>query len=348
MKFHPCAEIFPLMQGAEFEALVLDIKANGLRQPIILYEEKVLDGRNRWRACEKAGVEPKTKNWLGDDPLAYVISLNLTRRHLNEMQREMVAARIATLQLGSNQHKKEGASPEAPSQEDAADRLNVSRSGVQRAKLVLEKGTDELKALCDAGKIQASVAAKIAKGTPAAQHKALDKIAKGTISSSPEYDGDTWETPDDTLELVRAVLGTIDLDPASNTHAQKRVQATHWLSAKDNALEHNWVGNVFCNPPYSMPLIAQFTSKLIAEYDAGRIKQAIYLVNNCTDAGWCQTLLRRFSVCFTCGRISFLQGDGQKFATRQGQAIFYLGKHSTNFCAVFGAAEIGTVLQATP
>jgi phage N-6-adenine-methyltransferase len=175
--------------------------------------------------------------------------------------------------------------------------------------------------------------------------KTVNSVASG-VSDSPEYDGDTWETPGDTLELVRAVLGTIDLDPTSNTHAQKRVQATRWLGAKDNALEQEWTGNVFCNPPYSMPLIERFTEKLIAEYDAERIKQAIYLVNNCTDAGWCQSLLQRFPVCFTRGRITFLQGDGQKFSTRQGQAIFYLGPRVAKFHDVFGA--IGTVLQALP
>jgi phage N-6-adenine-methyltransferase len=173
--------------------------------------------------------------------------------------------------------------------------------------------------------------------------KAVNSVASG-VSDAPEYDGDTWETPDETLELVRAVLGTIDLDAASNAHAQKRVRATRWFSAKDNALEQSWGGNVFCNPPYSMPLIEQFGEKLIAEYDAKRIKQAIYLVNNCTDAAWCQSLLQRFPVCFTRGRINFLQGDGQKFATRQGQAIFYAGPRVAKFIEVF--SQIGTVLQA--
>jgi predicted DNA-binding protein (UPF0251 family) len=82
------------------------------------------------------------------------------------MQREMVAARIANMRQGA---RTDLASPEAMSQDDAADRLNVSRSGVQRAKLVLEKGTDELKALCDAGKIQASVAADLARAPASAR-----------------------------------------------------------------------------------------------------------------------------------------------------------------------------------
>lgn len=176
MKFHPCAEIFPLMQGAEFEALVSDIKANGLRQPIILYEEKILDGRNRWRACEKAGVEAKTKNWLGGDPLAYVISLNLTRRHLSESQRAMVGARIATLQHGGDRSK----SPIGGlTQEQSAEKLNVGKKSVERARAVLDSGTPELIEAVERDEIAVSAAEKIAKQSPSKQRNLVSKIKAG-------------------------------------------------------------------------------------------------------------------------------------------------------------------------
>ena len=59
LEFHPLAELFPMIEGAEFGGLVEDIKANGLRQPICLHEGKILDGRNRYLACEAAGVQPR-------------------------------------------------------------------------------------------------------------------------------------------------------------------------------------------------------------------------------------------------------------------------------------------------
>src|SRR5207302_3191577 len=82
--FHPLADIFPLLEGAEFDALVADIKANGLRFKIILHEGMILDGRNRYRAMLAAGHTPiaghfsKYKPILpGDTPLSYVVTANL-------------------------------------------------------------------------------------------------------------------------------------------------------------------------------------------------------------------------------------------------------------------------------
>ena len=92
MKPHPYADILPLLEGEAFDALVADIRANGLMEPITVYQDMVLDGRNRLRACTAAGVEPEFWEFNGDDPLAFVLSLNLHRRHLTPSQCAMVGA----------------------------------------------------------------------------------------------------------------------------------------------------------------------------------------------------------------------------------------------------------------
>ena len=85
MQSHPASQLFPLMEGADLDAFVADIAAHGLREPIVTHENMILDGRNRLLACEKANVPPSFRVWENSgDPVAYVVSMNLARRHLNE------------------------------------------------------------------------------------------------------------------------------------------------------------------------------------------------------------------------------------------------------------------------
>src|SRR5262245_35088990 len=96
LEFHPLANLFPLMMGNEFAELVADIKANGLREKITLYEGKILDGRNRYRACRETDVKVETDDFEGDETSAraFVISKNFHRRHLTAEQKREVIAKL--------------------------------------------------------------------------------------------------------------------------------------------------------------------------------------------------------------------------------------------------------------
>jgi len=160
MKFHRYSEIFPLIEGQAFDDLVLDIKMNGQKEKIWLYEGKILDGRNRYLACQRAKVKPQTKTYHGKEPLKFVLSLNMHRRHLNESQRAMVAARLTQIEA---EDRKAGApiGAGALSQSDAATTMNVGRRSVQRAAQVQEKGSKQLQDAVDAGELSVSKAAAV-------------------------------------------------------------------------------------------------------------------------------------------------------------------------------------------
>jgi N6-adenosine-specific RNA methylase IME4 len=89
--FHEIANIFPLIHGKEFVELKADIKSNGVHEPITLYEGQILDGRNRFIACQETGVQPNYVDYTGSDPVGYVISLNLLRRQLDSDQKAAAA-----------------------------------------------------------------------------------------------------------------------------------------------------------------------------------------------------------------------------------------------------------------
>lgn len=127
---HPAANCFPLLDDDAIKALVADLRARGMQVPV------VVDGRSRALAAAAAGVEVRWEPLAdGDDPVSVAISANLIHRHMSESQRALAGALLARLRIGANQHR-EGASIEAPSQAQAAERLHVSRANLQRAAAV--------------------------------------------------------------------------------------------------------------------------------------------------------------------------------------------------------------------
>lgn len=143
---------------------------------------------------------------------------------------------------------------------------------------------------------------------------------------------DEWYTPKEYIEAARSVMGSIDLDPASNDFANKTVKAKQFFTEDDNGLERDWFGNVWLNPPYSATLIKQFADKVVNS----NFQQAIVLVNNATETSWFRTLVNKASaIIFTSGRIKYYKHDGTHGVPLQGQAFLYFGNHPDVFLEEF-------------
>lgn len=173
---HPLAAIFPLLADDDMRALADDIAANGQQDPVWLYAGQILDGRNRYRACRLAGVPCRTQEYTGTDPLGFVISKNLHRRHLTESQRAMVAAKIATAKDG--RPAETGVNLPQLTNSQAAGKLNISPETVKHAKTVQTHGVPELVQAVEKGDVSVSAAAEVAK-LPADQQKKA--VQTGTV-----------------------------------------------------------------------------------------------------------------------------------------------------------------------
>ncbi len=181
VRWHPYADIFPWIEGPAFRELVEDIRKNGVLEPIVFLDGAILDGRNRYMAARELGIEYPRVEYDGDDPLGFVISHNLKRRHLSESQRAMVAAKLAKLPRGGDRRSDQSANLHSgPTTAEAGAMLNVSERTVKTAKHVNDHGTPELVAAVESGKVSVSAAAVIAKQDQDTQRRlvAEDKLKR--------------------------------------------------------------------------------------------------------------------------------------------------------------------------
>lgn len=181
IEFHPLANIFPLMTGHEFEELVSDIKSFGLREPIVRVKGSILDGRNRLRACEKAGVDPSFVDFDGDDALRFVISKNLVRRHLKESQRALVAARLANMPQGGRRDLREFGRISAT---EAAQLLNVSPRSVSSGAQVKAHAAPSVVEAVERGVISISAADRISRLPHKEQSKLVEAGSRAIVAAA--------------------------------------------------------------------------------------------------------------------------------------------------------------------
>lgn len=151
-----------MMQADELQDLVTDIKNNGLIEPIVLYEDKILDGRNRYLACGEAGEKPHYDYYKGDEPVSYVVSKNLHRRHLNPTQCGVIGEKLSNMRQGERTDLEPSDNCPKVSQSQAAKILNISPKTIQRVRKVKQEAP-ELMPKLESGEMTAHEAVKIIK-----------------------------------------------------------------------------------------------------------------------------------------------------------------------------------------
>jgi phage N-6-adenine-methyltransferase len=200
---------------------------------------------------------------------------------------------------------------------DAAERIGSDKARISRWRTAL-KGLDAYRERI------ALAARRKAELEPAENHR-----AEGTGENE-------WFTPAEYIEAAREVMGGIDLDPATHIAAQRTVQAAQYYTKQDDGLSLSWHGRVWLNPPYAQPFIAQFVAKLVAEFVPGSVEQAILLTHNYTDTTWFHHAEASAALlCFTRGRVRFIDIDGSLCSPTQGQTFFYFGSDAEKFRDIF-------------
>ena len=327
--------LIPPLTSEEYAGLEESILAEGCRDSLIAWHGILVDGHNRYEICKKYGLPftvTETDFESRDDVKLWMMKNQLARRNLNDFQRveivyavkDAVKAKAKERQSEYYGNQYDGLMEKFPevqtstSRDELGKMAGVSGKTYEHAAKVIEQGTPETKEALRRGEISIN--------------KAYEELQKPHVAYNSG--NNEWYTPKEFIEAATAVMGGIDLDPASSEIANKTVNAKRFYTVEDNGLEKPWFGRVWMNPPYASDLIGKFADKLVDELK--HIKQAIVLVNNATETEWFYTMVvQATAVCFPRSRVRFVTPDGTTGAPLQGQAILYFGPDVNRFINVF-------------
>jgi hypothetical protein len=259
--FHPLADIYPLLHGERFDALVEDIRENGLIDPITLYEGKIIDGRNRNNACIIAGVEPRFVEieWTG--LIADFVWSRHQRREETAAERRLSAGKYAIAREAEAKQRQGARTDLTSSQicneevdygrsvEKAAEKFGMSERTVSSAVKVLKEGAPELIAAVERDEVAVSAAADIStlsredqaaivQAGPAVAQEAAKRIrAKTPADPSKQRPGETSKQWAKRIVAEVAAKPKIVKQPIDERAAERVVVVEPTVAAIDTSPE---------------------------------------------------------------------------------------------------------------
>ena len=241
-ELHPLCTLFPRVTGAEFDGLVADIKAHGLRQPIVLHGGMILDGGNRYRACVEAGVEPVFQEFQGDNLVSFVLSANLHRRHLSAGQQAAIVASAQDWAKAQTVGKPKSG--------------NVTGLATVAERAAKSGASDKTQRMADkVAKADPELAKKVAHGEislPKAVEKVAPQIAtkpsktpkKAARQPDPANDADTGQSIDELIEEIQkeneqlhAQLKAMEADDTKAELRKALLQRDHAIRQQSEAMD---------------------------------------------------------------------------------------------------------------
>lgn len=338
-------QVMPSLSDEEYAELKADIETRGVMVPVE-YDEygNVLDGHHRLQICKELGITdfPRIirEGLTEEEKRLHARKLNMARRHLTqEQKRGLIREQLK----------------ETPEQSDRqiAKGLGVSNSTVS----IQRKELESTGKLCESHTSIGADGKEYPRQVDRKQEIAFRPVEQVTefyareehayeVTDGIYYEqkkmphvthnsgNNEWYTPSQYIEAAREVMGTIDLDPASNALANETVKAKTYYTAEDDGLQKEWYGNIWLNPPYISGMIEQFAQKV----EQKEFAQGIVMVNNATETSWFYKIVSVASaIVFPTHRIRFVSPDGEKNTPLQGQAILYIGDNPERFLKVFSA-----------
>lgn len=410
--------LIPPLSPDEYRQLEENILSDGIRDPLVLWGDILIDGHNRFEIAQKHELMFQTVQREFEDEAdarIWIYRNQAGRRNLNDFQRvemahhceDAIRARARERMTAGKAADPTVISPEGMSQGETREELGkmagVSGFTYSHAVTVLESAPEVVKDAARKNDLSINAAYDVTRMSPENQREVVERIEQGEtprtvvkeivkrekdappkpeppvpVGIEPEDEPEPpetvplieskqapepapepvehkphvsynsgnqeWYTPAEYIEAARAVMGSIDLDPASSEIANQTVKASAFYTAETNGLDKPWSGNVWLNPPYASDLIGRFMDKLATE--RGTYHQAIVLVNNATETEWFYKLVSVASaVVFPKGRVKFYKPDGETGAPLQGQAVVYIGDAPERFLSEFRRFGWGGLLS---